>query len=90
MHRSYIYILIYLIFHFKHDVLITEKPIRGVFNKVLSMTHLSFQESTYSQSRGNISWRSTLNFSAAGLVRPHMYTLLMTCKKKNFANIEPS
>ena len=37
MNRSYIiYILIYIIFHFKHDVLITEKPLRGVFNKVLS------------------------------------------------------
>ena len=37
MDRSYIiYILIYIIFHFKHDVLITEKPLRGVFNKVLS------------------------------------------------------
>ena len=36
MDRSYIiYILIYIIFHFKHDVLITEKPLRGVFNKVL-------------------------------------------------------
>ena len=38
MDCSYIiYILIfYIIFHFKHDVLFTEKPLRGVFNKVLS------------------------------------------------------
>ena len=42
MDRSYIiYILIYIIFHFKHDVLITEKPLRGVFNKVLSYLILS-------------------------------------------------
>jgi len=36
MYSSYIYILIYLVSHLKHDVLITEKPLRGVFNKVLS------------------------------------------------------
>ena len=43
MDRSYIiYILIYIIFHFKHDVLITEKPLRGVFNKVLSYLILSY------------------------------------------------
>ena len=35
-HSYIIYILIYIIFHFKRDVLITEKPLRGVFNKVLS------------------------------------------------------
>ena len=32
----FIYTLIYVILGFKHDVLITEKPLRGVFNKVLS------------------------------------------------------
>ena len=36
------YILIHLIFHFKHDVLITEKPLWGVFNKVLSYLILSY------------------------------------------------
>ena len=37
MYRSYMYICINLpYFHFKHDVLITEKPLWGVFNKVLS------------------------------------------------------
>ena len=38
MDRSYIlYILIYIIFHFKHDVLITEMSLRGVFNKVFNL-----------------------------------------------------
>ena len=39
-HSYIIYILIYIIFHFKHDVLITEKPLRGVFNKVLHVSYL--------------------------------------------------
>ena len=36
------YTLIFLILGFKHDVLITGKPLRGVFNKVLSILSLSY------------------------------------------------
>ena len=37
-----VYIINLPYFHFKHDVLITEKPLWGVFNKVLSYLILSY------------------------------------------------
>ena len=57
MHRSYIYIyiLIHLIFHFKHDVLITEKPLRGVFNKVLLLLTYFVASELHCLTRGRTS-----------------------------------